>query len=828
MNNMEIDNQMPSDRTPEGKFSIPVIAVIGLPLLTLLILVFIGFGLTLRDHRSELTKAYSERMSKAVALDLGRQLSDLITPVEQYVDGVTRQIKAAGCKTTACVNSLIQKEYLKPDLVPLQIAGIRFGGMDGRLNGAFRYQEKQVEFAGRFDSIEDNPSRFAVTLAGRELFSFVFDLYSQGWYQAGMIGKSAVWSAPYHGDNANNLCQQGALQDWSLTRIVRIDDPDGKPLGVLGADMCINEIGALFKRVTSGHTVEKISIITPSTERIFIENEKVTVSPALLPVQEADAIPLGSGDLHRWRVAVTLDPGLSQQIAWDWRQISLLLAGFLISIILTALTASLVVKPLMKLSRAVTDVGDLKLETPISISTGIKEIGLLASVIERMRFVLHRNQTRLEFLAYHDPVTGFLNREGLARAFDLASTREGHVDLILIKVRNYHQIASVFGDAVLTRLLIDRINTVRTMFEGGVVGCLNNNQIACIFQSSEGIDIAHMQQVLAAMRLPYEDNGIRILLNIAGSVSSKHGQIELFDSLLRRANEAMHYAEETKSEDAVWYNPALIQDLRAVLDFGGDITQAIARGEFLVVYQPIVELRTGQIVEAQASVVWHHPEFGEIRSHKFMPILKRNGSIRHLGLFVMSRAFEFLHDFKRRSPDKKLLIGVKLSYAQLMDPLFVERVTELQAEWNISAPEVNFIITQNTAMLEDQQIFRVMRKLRKLGFSLTIDQFAMAHSTVNGTTALQYDGMMIGPDVYRGIEQPGVERIILEAACELARKLGMERIAVGIDNHAIIQPLIECGCSFGRGPWFGKSIDEQTFLARYDENAAMFTDEVVS
>jgi EAL domain-containing protein (putative c-di-GMP-specific phosphodiesterase class I)/GGDEF domain-containing protein len=475
----------------------------------------------------------------------------------------------------------------------------------------------------------------------------------------------------------------------------------------------------------------------------------------------------------------------------------------------------------------VTDVGNLNLDKPISVPTGIREIGLLASVIERMRLVLHRNQTRLEFLAYHDPASGFLNQAGLVREYDLLAVSKGQIDLILIKICNYHQISSIFGEEVLARLMADRIGKLKAILEGGVVGCLNNNLIAYIFPSDEGVDIPRMRTVLEEMRLPYENEGIRISPVIACSVAQKQGQIEQFGSLLRRANGAMYHAEDTKSDDAVWHNSALIQDLRAALDFGGDITRAIGRGEFSVRYHPVVDLRTGRICEAHSSVIWHHPEFGDIRSHKFTPILERNGSIRHLGLFVMSRAFEFIHHFKRRSPESKLVIGVKLSFAQLMDPLFIERITELQAEWSIKASDVNFIISQNVAMLEDQQIFRVMRRLREIGFRLTIDQFAMAHSTVNGTTALQYDAMMIGSDVYQGIEQPGVERIILSAACELARKLGMERIAVGIDNHAIIEPLIKCGCYFGRGPWFGRSETEQEFLSRYDENAAMFSDEAI-
>lgn len=829
---METESHCPRDTAHEALFGIPVVAVIGLPLLALLIVLFLGFGFVMQSQQAQFAKTYSARAAEFLAYDLAGQLEKLLTPAAQYVDDLAATIERSNCTAVDCVFAIVRLQKTLSATIPGQITFVGFGGSNGNLFGISRPRAGNTDFLGTASTSITDPTHLNVTSPGSPTVDVAnYNVTERGWYQAGAVDPEPVWSAPY---KRVTLGRHNPLEteSWRLTRVARINTRDGKLLGVIVADISLNRIAAFLQGMT-GRTLQKVSILSRSGETISIENGELSIVASSEAAANATVIdrsiykemPLTVENLKGWRLAVTLSPQMTEQAAWSWKHILALLGGLLVSIMLAAIAASFVVKPLMKLSRAVTDVGDLKLDTPIAISSGIREIGLLASVIERMRSVLHRNQTSLEFLAYHDPVTGFLNRAGLVRAFDLAKAKEGQIDLILIKVCNGHQIAGIFGDAVLTRLLVNKLNVVQAMFEGGVVGCLNSNQIACIYQSGEGTDAAHMQKVLATMRLPYEDNGIRILLNVAGAVSSKHSQTEIFDCILRRANAAMHYAEETQSEDAVWYNPALMQDLRAVLDFGGDITPAIARGEFSVLYQPIVELRTGRIFEAQASVVWHHPEFGDIRSHKFIPILERNGSIRHLGLFVMSQAFEFLHHFRIRSPDKKLRVGVKLSFAQLMDPLFVERVTELQAEWNISARQVNFIITQDTAMLGDQQIFRVMRKLRKLGFSLTIDQFAMAHSTVNGSTALQYDGMMIGSDVYRGIEQPGVERIILEAACELARKLGMERIAVGIDNHAIIDPLIECGCTFGRGPWFGKSSTDHVFMARYDENAAMFADE---
>jgi EAL domain-containing protein (putative c-di-GMP-specific phosphodiesterase class I)/GGDEF domain-containing protein len=821
MDIMEAGQQASTGQPSKGFIGIPLVAVVGLPLLALLIVLFVGFALTLQSQRADLTKAYAERTSRLLARDLANGLKGLYMPVEQYADALARELEQAKCGTADCAFDIIRRQSAVRGNIPPQISNIRFGASDGRMYSIFKLDTNDPDYLGVIRTADGDRAKLVLEEPGAPSMSKPYNLFEKGWYRSGMISGQPIWSAPF--EKKNELRRLPGGGHWSMTRVMRIDTADGRQMGVLGVDMCINRFRSLLSAVT-GEAVEKISIHSSSNEQIFIKNDTLTVTRGMVG-EPGNMVPLNVQSLGGWSVAVKLGPQLSKQLEWDWRYSLVLLGGLIFSMVLATAAAAFVVKPVMRLSRAVVDVGELKLDKPIVVPGGIREIGTLAAIIEKMRIVLHRNQTRLEFLAYHDSESGILNQAGLNKTYDGLSASHAHMDLILIKISNYNQIAGIFGDAVLAGLIADKIDILRTELEGGVPGCLNNNQIVYILPGEEAVEPARIQQLLAKMRMVHEVDGIRLSPNIVCAIASRLDERDEFSTLLRRANGAMHHAEETHSEEAVWYNPALIQDLRAALEFSGDITGAIARGEFSMSYQPVVELATGRICQAQASVTWHHPEFGDIKSARFIPILERNGSIRHLGLFVISRAFEFLHGFKRRNAGRTLQVSVKLSFLQLMDPLFIERITELQAEWGVKAAEVNFIITQNAALLEDQQIVLTMRKLRKLGFHLTIDQFAMGHATVNGVTALQYDGMMIGDAVYRGIEQPGIERLILEAACELARKLGMVSTAVGIDNHAIIEPLIGCGCAYGRGPWFGKSCNEQEFLRRYRENASMFAED---
>lgn len=399
----------------------------------------------------------------------------------------------------------------------------------------------------------------------------------------------------------------------------------------------------------------------------------------------------------------------------------------------------------------------------------------------------------------------------------------GHIDLILIKIKNHTHISSGMGTAALGRIVARNIGFMQDEFPGCIPGCISENLIACLCETDDGLDEQRVRKLLNTMRQPYEENGIRCSVDICGSISP--GQIGTsFDSLLRRGNGVLHYAEKTQSEGAVWYNPALLHDLGETLEDRGDAAQAIALGEFSVEFQPIVELATGWIAGVQALAVWQHPQHGVVKQHKFVPILEKSGSIRDVGLFLISQSFEFFDRLKIHHPDgHKLSVCINLSLVQLFDPLFIERVAELQRQWSIDGSKVVFVVTRNVRALDDPQIVRVLSKLRNLGFRLSVD-YAIDSSGLSKLTSVRSESLIIRPALQRNIEQPGLERTILRSVCRLAAELDMYSIALGVAHHAALAPLIDCGCSHGIGPLFGDALSEQEFLDIYAENAALFAD----
>ncbi|QND54932.1 EAL domain-containing protein (plasmid) [Phyllobacterium sp. 628] len=807
-------------------YDIPVVVLVGVPLVTLMLLAFLSLGLILQHERNALSAESSERVADLLSRDMQERIDGRFAPVASFVDTLVAKADQSGCHSTSCMFTLIDEMRASPTDVPEEVGLIGFGDNQGQFKAAFRTKASGLSFAGNIQSMPDDPHKRETTVPGMPDAFETYDIRDRQWYQRGILSNAPVWTAPFKSiwDGSKKI---GGDRPWNVTRVTRISDADGKPLGVIAVDVDMGEIASLIGKM-AGNTLKSVSFISDMGNEIsVVDNQLVVTSESAKANHQFSHIrkevPLGVEGLDGWRLVVTLGAELSRPLALQPMTWILFLGGLLASLYAAAVTASLVVTPVKRLSGAAVNVSNLDFDAPVDANTHVKEIALLARLIDKMRAALHVNQERLEFLAYHDPVTGFLNYAGLSNAYNSMKVSEERIDLVLIKIANHNHISSVLGENALARIVARNIALIKSEIAGSTVGCTNESQIVCLVESEKGVDEQKINELLARLRKPHEEENLRCSTDILASVSSRLSESDNFDILLQRANGALYHAEEMQSETAVWYNPLLFHDLREALEFSGNVVQVIADGEFLVEFQPIIDLKSGHISGAQAKIFWRHAQLGLIEQSKFVPIFEKNGSIRHVGLYAISQTFEFLNHFKARYRDKELVVSVSLSLVQLLDPLFIERVAELQTEWQIRSREIKFVITQNASALEDPQILHSLRQLHRLGFQLAVDRFGMDNASLNGLVAVQYSSILICPSLQHNIEVIGPERTILESICGLANKLNMDSVAVGIENNAIIEPLIECGCTHGVGPWFGLPMAKQGFLDSYARNATILS-----
>ncbi|MCO4319200.1 EAL domain-containing protein [Phyllobacterium sp. 21LDTY02-6] len=801
---------------------VPVAAVIGLPLLALLLLLFAAFGVILRAEQTELVRVYSERTAQLLAEDLARHLAELTAPSAEYFDTLHRNVINRGCDTSDCIFDLIPQERLRSSEIPAVVNFITFGDVTGRLEGITRLSVDDAEFLGRAVAPAGDRNPLTMYLGNETRTNEDFVTSRRPWYATGITSPDVQWSPPY---NSGRICalRWSSSENWRIMRVARIDGKDGQPLGVLGVEVCLGRI-AVFLQEARTNTLERVGILTPFGQVIAMNNGVLEIKPYEATDANAEAIyasvPVAGDNLSGWKLMVELAPEFSEAALWDYKQWLVLLCGLLFSLGVTAWVASRVVTPLQRLSQVVTDLGSLRLDRSISVRSRISELGILADVIERMRGALRENQQRLEFLAYHDTATGHLNHAGLAAHY--AKMQTSHVELLLIDIRNSGYVSGIYGPAALDHMVGSIIALLGEELDGAVTGIVNGHQIACLIGGAAAIDRHRVGEVFSHLQKPVEYEGLSTTPELQLAVSSRDNAADQFDDLLRRAMGALHHALESGTAGPVWHNSAMVQNMREVVELSGDVAQAVARGEFAIELEPVLDLETRLGHGAHSRVVWHHPQLGTMDESRFLPVLEKTGAIRHVGFFALSQSFEFLHMFGLQYPAQTLQIAIDIYPVQLLDPLFIERVSELRRDWDIKADNIRFVMVPNTMLLEDQQLVRSTERLRSLGFHLSLDQSSRADAMVQHLSFTPYDSFLMDLTQYlSGDIEKGLA--LLRSTCRMADELGMEAIVADVGDASMIPKFVECGCGYGMGPALGLPMAPSRFMARFavEEPAAV-------
>lgn len=438
----------------------------------------------------------------------------------------------------------------------------------------------------------------------------------------------------------------------------------------------------------------------------------------------------------------------------------------------------------------------------VAIGLGLLWAALFRIVVRASRRLRRQAEDNYR-LARYDQLTGLPNRtlfiERVSRTVRRPEPSHGSVAVLLIDLDRFTEInntlGNVNGDEVL-REVGRRLDA--GLAPGALAARLAGDEFALLCPRTGGVSDAReiAARVQSRLEEPIVLDGVALNVEASIGVAVMGVHAEDAEALLQRADAALGHASSLGTRVEVYSDEINRFDARRLVLLG-QVRGALERSEFIVHYQPKVDLRTRRATGVEALVRWRHPEHGVLQPGDFIPIVEQTALIGPLTHEVIDQALGQMVAWRRRGIE--LDMAVNLSARNLLDRALCEEVAQLLARHGVRAERLTVEITESAAMVDPERAISVLRSLRDLGVHVSVDDFGTGNASIDYLASLPASEIKIDRSFVSAMLGDTRAEAIVRATIDLARNLGLTVVAEGIETEDVLEHLSSLGCETGQG-----------------------------
>jgi diguanylate cyclase (GGDEF)-like protein len=449
---------------------------------------------------------------------------------------------------------------------------------------------------------------------------------------------------------------------------------------------------------------------------------------------------------------------------------------------------------------------DLKLfETLANNASVALQYDRLEQAVHQLRTL----QEQLEHQAFHDPLTDLANRSlFLTQVQEALSGGSEEVAVLFIDVDDFKTVNDSLGHAAGDRLLVLVAERLRECVRpADTVARLGGDEFAVKVEDQKDAQAAALmvtRRIMRAFDEPLEGEGQTVSVHLSVGISTTRQSGRRADELIRDADVAMYQAKAGGKQRYELFDPPMRSAVLKRHGLKEELRSAIEREQLMVHYQPIVELQSEEVVAAEALVRWNRDGHGKVMPAEFVPLAEETGLIVPVGEFVLFEACRQARRWQEADPARSLTsIHVNLSAIEVQDEWLIDRVTAAIQDAGIEPQQLVLEITESVLVEDAELIASKLEQLRKVGVRLALDDFGTGYSSLSYLRSLPLDILKIAMPFIEGINRGQQESSFVRMIIELARTLGLEVIAEGIESPAQLAALRDLGCELGQGFYLG-------------------------
>jgi diguanylate cyclase (GGDEF)-like protein len=450
----------------------------------------------------------------------------------------------------------------------------------------------------------------------------------------------------------------------------------------------------------------------------------------------------------------------------------------------------------------------------LSISAVRDAEGKIVNYIGSFEDITQRKiaEDRIRYLAHHDALTGLPNRfslyERMEQCIAFARRFDSSLAVMLIDLDHFKTINDTLGHNVGDQLLIQVAKRLQqSVRDSDIVARLGGDEFVVVLSGvdkpSDVIDVAG--KIVAHIAAPYTIAGHELRTSPSVGVCIYPDDATEIGDLVKNADIAMYHAKSVGRRNYQFYTEKMREEVAQRVTAEQELESALKNGEFVLHYQPQIELATGRVVGVEALVRWQHPVRGMISPCNFIPLAEETKLIIPLGKWILEAACRQLMRWHEDGlPD--LHVAVNLSTIQFQDKKLPELVRQALAQSGLHARYLHLEITESMAMYNPEENIVMMNTLADIGVKLAIDDFGTGYSSLAYLKIFPVNMIKIDRSFVKDIEIDENDAAICEITMLLAQKLGMLVVAEGVETVAQKQFLSNLGCQLVQGYLFSKPL----------------------
>jgi len=462
-----------------------------------------------------------------------------------------------------------------------------------------------------------------------------------------------------------------------------------------------------------------------------------------------------------------------------------------------------------------------------------EDLSLMENISRLAALAIERYHLReqLLFQAQRDALTGLFNlysfTENLQKMLEQAREKNSRVGLLFVDLDRFRWVNETLGHFAGDQILIQVANRLKSFTErGGMLARVGTDHFALVLEQMEDIPIilSTGQSVLDSFKTPFYvgDRDIPLTASVGISVYPEDGEDPA--TLLRHADQALQQAKNSGRNDFQRFTPRMGEIMARKLNIESRLRRAVDHSEFSLFYQPVIEIKSGQVAGVEALLRWNSSELGSVPPVDFIPLAEETGLIVPIGMWVLEEACRqrrAWQDLGQPLP----VIAVNISALQFQRDDFISNVAHQLRRNHLSAENIHLEVTESVVMQDIHSVAVRLNKLRALGLKIWIDDFGTGYSSLQYLQHLPVDGLKVDRAFLHGITQQSDaeedsqsnlhkerSRAFYRAIVDMGHSLKLEVVAEGVETQQHQLILQEMGCDYVQGFFLARPMPPDEFV----------------